>query len=123
MASLRAAISSMERGESTAERERREREMEVPEEVGWRAEEDEEDEEEEPRIAIAANEAFNEQQEGSRNWSPCYRRLAEWCNVVLMGMVVGFGCIFAYAWVEAFSKVCMHIVHDAEEPAGCTFGV
>ena len=107
MASLRATVSSMERGESTEEQERRDRlEQEVPEEVGWRAEEEQEEEEvEEPRVVVAATEAFIEDQEDRRNWSPCYRRLAEWCNIILMGLVVGFACIFVYAWVEAFSKV------------------
>lgn len=92
----------MERGEAASAereaREMREQEMEVPEEVGWRAEEEEGG----APVAIAATEDLGEDR---RNWSPCYRRVAEWCNVILMGLVVGFACIFAYAWVEAFSKV------------------
>lgn len=33
------------------------------------------------------------------------RRAQEWCNIILLGLVVGFAAVFTYAWVEAFREV------------------
>lgn len=33
------------------------------------------------------------------------RRTQDWCHLMLLGLVMGFGCIFIYAWVEAFREV------------------
>ncbi|CAM9766469.1 unnamed protein product [Ectocarpus sp. 4 AP-2014] len=32
------------------------------------------------------------------------RQAQEWCNLLLLGLVVGFAAVFTYAWVEAFRK-------------------
>lgn len=33
------------------------------------------------------------------------RGVQKWCNILLLGLMAGFACIFIYAWVEAFRKV------------------
>lgn len=39
-----------------------------------------------------------------RAWASS-RRTQGWCHILLLGLVVGFGCIFVYSWVEAFREV------------------
>lgn len=67
--------------------------------------EDGNEEEQASRVAVAATEAVAEEDRntGSR-WSR-YRCMAEACNVLMLGLVVGFAGIFTYAWVDAFRKV------------------
>lgn len=71
-----------------------------------RQEEEAVDQEEHPaHVVVASTEAYEEEQRASRSWAPYYRRIAEWCNLLLLGMVVSLAIIFAYAWAQAFRKV------------------
>lgn len=51
-----------------------------------------------------ADERRNSSWRRRRMWASS-RRTQGWCNIVLLGLVLGFGCIFVYAWVEAFREV------------------
>lgn len=65
-----------------------------------------------PRMVAVEEEAIPAEEERSeRGWRRRRRgwgsssRTQGWCNLVLLGLVAGFGCIFIYSWVEAFREV------------------
>lgn len=69
---------------------------------------------EEPRVVVAATEAqqHEDDEDVSRSLAQYYRWMTDACNIMLLGLVVGFACIFTYAWVDAFRKVCGSFARD-----------
>lgn len=59
----------------------------------------------EASVAVAAAGEVAADEDIQQSWTPRLRCMVEACNLVLLGLVVGFACIFTYAWVEAFRKV------------------
>lgn len=44
--------------------------------------------------------------QGRRDPVNPYVHIADACNIVLLALVTSFVCIFTWAWVDAFRKVC-----------------
>lgn len=69
----------------------------------------EEGEGESPRVDVEEEAAPMD--DGRRRWRRRRRdgtdseQPTDWCNLLLLSLVTGFGCIFVYAWVEAFREV------------------
>ena len=84
-----AATAAMERGESGAGREGGQ-DVEL----------------ESSHVVVAAAESYVEERRNIiSSTSRGYRCMAKACNVMLIGLVLGFAVIFAYAWIDAFRKV------------------
>lgn len=60
----------------------------------------------EQRVAVAATEVLEEEDNNRESAARSRRLLAQAVSVVLLGLVAGFGCFFAYVWVDSFRKVC-----------------
>lgn len=79
-----------------------------------RGEQGEEQRQESSVVVAATEEARDEDEDVGRNLAQYYRWMADACNIMLLGLVVGFACIFTYAWVDAFRKVCVSLHGDAD---------
>lgn len=66
-----------------------------------------------PHVAEAATEAHTDEHSYRQSLARYYRCMAESCNVLLLGLVLGFACIFTYAWVDAFRKVWNRTVYHS----------
>ena len=57
------------------------------------------------RVTVAALEMVEQEDNNRESAARSARLLARVFNVGLLGLVAGFGCFFAYVWVDSFRKV------------------
>lgn len=62
------------------------------------------------RVTVAATEVLEQEDANRESEARSRRLLAQAVSVVLQGLVAGFGCFFAYVWVNSFRKVRAFVV-------------
>lgn len=100
-----AAASDVERGEGRVGSVEGEQQQLQQQQGGQQQSRQEEDAQERAsHVGVAAAESYAEGEQNRRGAAQ-YRCMAETCNIMLLGLVVGFAGIFTYAWVDALRKV------------------